>query len=91
MTDTPHPVSDLAQRPWMSAILIGLLAVILGVAALARPGPSSSSPKNSPDPPTTFSRQAVAGDPVGYDRARPPGMNPPRAQRRRVEARYGGP
>ena len=40
MTDTPHPVSDLAQRPWMSAILFGLLAVILGVAALARPGPS---------------------------------------------------
>jgi len=40
MTDTLHTVTDLAQRPWMSAILFGLLAVILGVAALARPGPS---------------------------------------------------
>jgi uncharacterized membrane protein HdeD (DUF308 family) len=40
MSDTPHPVSDLARRLWMSAILFGLLAVILGVVILAWPGPS---------------------------------------------------
>jgi uncharacterized membrane protein HdeD (DUF308 family) len=40
MTDTPHPVSDLARHLWTSAILFGLLAVILGVAVLAWPGPS---------------------------------------------------
>jgi uncharacterized membrane protein HdeD (DUF308 family) len=40
MTDTPHPVSDLARRLWMSAVLFGLLAVIMGVVILAWPGPS---------------------------------------------------
>jgi uncharacterized membrane protein HdeD (DUF308 family) len=40
MTDTPHPVSALARHLWMSAILFGLLAVILGVVILAWPGPS---------------------------------------------------
>jgi len=40
MTDTPHPISGLARHFWMSAILFGLLAVILGVVILAWPGPS---------------------------------------------------
>ncbi|MDT5290868.1 MAG: hypothetical protein QOF88_5757 [Mycobacterium sp.] len=40
MTDNPHPVSDLARRLCMSAILFGLLTVILGVAVLAWPGAS---------------------------------------------------
>jgi uncharacterized membrane protein HdeD (DUF308 family) len=40
MTDNPHPVSDLARRLCTSAILFGLLAVILGVALLVWPGPS---------------------------------------------------
>ena len=40
MTVTQHPVSDLARRLWMAAILFGLLAVILGVVILAWPGPS---------------------------------------------------
>jgi len=40
MTDNPHPVSDLARRLCVSAILFGLLTVILGVAVLAWPGPS---------------------------------------------------
>jgi uncharacterized membrane protein HdeD (DUF308 family) len=40
MTDTPHPVSDLAHRLWMSAVVFGLLAVVLGVVVLAWPGPS---------------------------------------------------
>jgi uncharacterized membrane protein HdeD (DUF308 family) len=40
MTDTAHPVSHLAHRLWMSAIVFGLLAVILGVVILAWPGPS---------------------------------------------------
>jgi uncharacterized membrane protein HdeD (DUF308 family) len=40
MTDNPHPVSNLARRLSMSAILFGLLTVILGVALLAWPGPS---------------------------------------------------
>lgn len=40
MADAPQPVSDLARRVWMSAILFGLLTVILGVAVLAWPGPS---------------------------------------------------
>ena len=40
MTDTPHPIADLAHRLWISAVLFGLLAVILGVAILAWPGPS---------------------------------------------------
>src|SRR6201999_1598276 len=37
---TDHPVSDLAHRLWMSAVLFGLLTVILGVVVLAWPGPS---------------------------------------------------
>jgi uncharacterized membrane protein HdeD (DUF308 family) len=40
MTDTPHPVSGLARHLWMSAMMFGLLAVILGVVILAWPGPS---------------------------------------------------
>ncbi|MDT5363198.1 MAG: hypothetical protein QOC69_4960 [Mycobacterium sp.] len=40
MTDNPHPVSDLARRLCMSAILFVLLTVILGVAVLAWPGAS---------------------------------------------------
>lgn len=40
MSDTPHPVSDLMRRIWISAILFGLLAVILGVVILVWPGPS---------------------------------------------------
>jgi uncharacterized membrane protein HdeD (DUF308 family) len=40
MNETQHPVADLARRLWMSAILFGLLAVILGVVILAWPGPS---------------------------------------------------
>jgi uncharacterized membrane protein HdeD (DUF308 family) len=40
MTDTSHPVSGLARHLWMSAILFGLLAVILGVVILVWPGPS---------------------------------------------------
>lgn len=35
-----HSVSDLAHRLWMSAVLFGLLTVILGVVILAWPGPS---------------------------------------------------
>jgi uncharacterized membrane protein HdeD (DUF308 family) len=40
MTDTPHPVSDLARHLCTSAIVFGLLTVILGVALLVWPGPS---------------------------------------------------
>lgn len=40
MTDTKHPVSDLARDLWMSAVLFGLLGVILGIVVLAWPGPS---------------------------------------------------
>jgi len=40
MTDTTHPVSDLARHLWMSAVLFGLLGVILGIVVLAWPGPS---------------------------------------------------
>jgi uncharacterized membrane protein HdeD (DUF308 family) len=40
MTDTYRPVSDLMHRVWTSAILFGLLAVILGVVMLVWPGPS---------------------------------------------------
>ena len=40
MTDTAHPVSDFAHRLWMSAVVFGLLAVLLGVVVLAWPGPS---------------------------------------------------
>ena len=37
---TTHPVANLVQRLWISAILNGLLAVILGVVILMWPGPS---------------------------------------------------
>ena len=37
---TTHPVANLVQRLWASAILNGLLAVILGVVILMWPGPS---------------------------------------------------
>ena len=35
-----HPVESYVQRLWMSAILFGLLAVILGVVIVVWPGPS---------------------------------------------------
>jgi uncharacterized membrane protein HdeD (DUF308 family) len=37
---TTHPGANLVQRLWASAILNGLLAVILGVVILLWPGPS---------------------------------------------------
>lgn len=37
---TDHPVSELARHVWMSAVLFGLLTVILGVVVLVWPGPS---------------------------------------------------
>jgi len=40
MSDTAHPVSDVMHRIWISAILFGALAAILGVAMLVWPGPS---------------------------------------------------
>ncbi|MDH6280505.1 HdeD family acid-resistance protein [Prescottella agglutinans] len=40
MSDTPHPVSDLLHRIWISAVLFGVLAVILGVVILVWPEPS---------------------------------------------------
>ena len=40
MSDTAHPVSDVMHRIWISAILFGALAVILGVVILMWPGPS---------------------------------------------------
>jgi uncharacterized membrane protein HdeD (DUF308 family) len=40
MSDTAHPVSDVMHRIWISAILLGALAVILGVVILVWPGPS---------------------------------------------------
>ena len=40
MTDTARPVSDVMHRIWISAILFGALAAILGVAMLVWPGPS---------------------------------------------------
>ena len=40
MTDTYCPASDLMHRIWISAILFGLLAVILGVVILVWPGRS---------------------------------------------------
>ena len=40
MNNTPHPVSELARHLWTTAIVFGLLAVILGVVILAWPGPS---------------------------------------------------
>ena len=40
MSDTAHPVSDVMHRIWISAILFGALAVILGVVMLVWPGPS---------------------------------------------------
>jgi uncharacterized membrane protein HdeD (DUF308 family) len=40
MSDTTHSVSDVMHRVWISAILFGALAVILGVVILVWPGPS---------------------------------------------------
>src|SRR6201991_4453795 len=40
MSDTASPVSDVMHRIWISAILFGALAAILGVAMLVWPGPS---------------------------------------------------
>lgn len=40
MTDTPRPISELTHRLWMTAIVFGVLAVILGAVILAWPGPS---------------------------------------------------
>ena len=40
MSETAHPVSDLMQRIWISVVLFGVLAVILGVVMLMWPGPS---------------------------------------------------
>jgi uncharacterized membrane protein HdeD (DUF308 family) len=40
MTDTPSPTSDLIHRIWISSVLFGLLAAILGVVTLLWPGPS---------------------------------------------------
>jgi uncharacterized membrane protein HdeD (DUF308 family) len=40
MSNTAHPVSNLMHRIWISAVLFGLLAVILGVVILVWPGPS---------------------------------------------------
>jgi uncharacterized membrane protein HdeD (DUF308 family) len=37
---TTHPAHALVQRVWISTILFGLLAVILGVVILVWPGPS---------------------------------------------------
>jgi uncharacterized membrane protein HdeD (DUF308 family) len=37
---TTHPAAGVAQRLWISAISLGLLAVILGVVILVWPGPS---------------------------------------------------
>ena len=40
MSDTARPVSDVMHRIWISALLFGALAAILGVAMLVWPGPS---------------------------------------------------
>ena len=40
MSDTARPGSDVMHRVWISAILFGALAAILGVAMLVWPGPS---------------------------------------------------
>jgi uncharacterized membrane protein HdeD (DUF308 family) len=40
MSDTPHPTSDLIHRIWISSVLFGLLAAILGVVMVVWPGPS---------------------------------------------------
>src|SRR6202162_5236536 len=40
MSDTAHPVSDLMHRIWISVVLFGVLAVILGVVMLMWPVPS---------------------------------------------------
>lgn len=40
MSDTARPVSDLMHRIWISAMLFGVLAVILGVVILVWPEPS---------------------------------------------------
>ena len=40
MSDTARSGSDVMHRIWISAILFGALAAILGVAMLVWPGPS---------------------------------------------------
>jgi uncharacterized membrane protein HdeD (DUF308 family) len=40
MSNTAHPVSDVMHRIWISAIVFGAVAVILGVVILVWPGPS---------------------------------------------------
>ena len=40
MSDTARPVSGVMHRIWISALLFGALAAILGVAMLVWPGPS---------------------------------------------------
>ena len=40
MSDTAHPVSGVMHRICISAIVFGVLAVILGVVILVWPGPS---------------------------------------------------
>src|SRR5262249_23321521 len=40
MSDTPHPSSDLIHRIWISSVLFGLLATILGAMMLVWPEPS---------------------------------------------------
>jgi uncharacterized membrane protein HdeD (DUF308 family) len=40
MSDIANPISDEMHRIWISAILFGALAVILGVVILVWPGPS---------------------------------------------------
>src|ERR1700724_1066035 len=40
MSETAHPVSALMHRIWISVVLFGVLAVILGVVMLMWPGPS---------------------------------------------------
>jgi len=40
MSDTAHRVSDLMHRIWLSAVIFGILTVILGVVILMWPGPS---------------------------------------------------
>jgi len=40
MSDTARPISDLMRRIWISALLLGVLAVILGVVILVWPEPS---------------------------------------------------
>jgi uncharacterized membrane protein HdeD (DUF308 family) len=40
MSHNPHRTANLTQHIWLSAVLFGLLTVILGVVVLAWPGPS---------------------------------------------------